>query len=240
MTGAALLAFARCAGFAARAPGLSHPSVPSSARVVLAVALSVAVAPRVAHLRAPDGIALTFAFAFETLLGAAIGAFGSLLYDGAYAGGRIVDDYAGVRAIAPGADMVAPSGFGRIWSLAFTGGFFLLGAYRIVIPAFASSFSLVPPGGAVARDALLAYAIALPETIALVAIAVAGPAVALAFVAQVALATLARTIPRFGSVTLASPFVFAAAILATAIAVPALEGAAAHPFVHPPLLPAAR
>jgi len=240
VTGAALLAFARCAGFAARAPGLSHPSVPSSARVVLAVALSVAVAPRVAHLRAPDGIALTFAFAFETLLGAAIGAFGSLLYDGAYAGGRVVDDYAGVRAIAPGADMVAPSGFGRIWSLAFTGGFFLLGAYRIVIPAFASSFSLVPPGGAVARDALLAYAIALPETIALVAIAVAGPAVALAFVAQVALATLARTIPRFGSVTLASPFVFAAAILATAIAVPALEGAAAHPFVHPPLLPAAR
>jgi len=236
MTGATLLAFARCAGFAARAPGLSHPSVPSSARVVLAVALTVAVAPRIAHLRAPDGLALTLAFALETLLGAAIGAFGSLLYDGAYAGGRIVDDYAGVRAIAPGADMVAPSGFGRIWSLAFTGGFFLFGAYRIVIPAFASSFSLVPPGGAVTRGALFAYAVALPETIVLVAVAVAGPAIALAFVAQIALAALARTIPRFGSVTLASPFVFAAAILATAIAVPVLEGAAAHPFVHPPLL----
>jgi len=235
VTGATLLAFARCAGFASRAPGLSHPSVPSSARVVLALALTVAIAPRLSHLRAPDGLALTLAFAFEALLGAAIGAFGSLLYDGAYAGGRIVDDYAGVRAIAPGADMVAPSGFGRIWSLAFTGGFFLLGAYRIVIPAFASSFSLVPPGGAVTRDALFAYAVALPETIALVAIAVAGPAVALTFVAQIVLAALARTIPRFGSVTLASPFVFAAAILATAIAVPALESAAAHPFVHPPL-----
>ncbi len=236
MTGATLLAFARCAGFAARAPGLSHPSVPSSARVVLAIALALAVAPRVAHLPAPDGLGLTIAFACETLLGAAIGAFGSLLYDGAYAGGRIVDDYAGVRAIAPGASMVAPSGFGRIWSLAFTAGFFLLGAYRIVIPAFASSFSLLPPGGAIARDALMAYAIALPETIVLVALAVAGPAIALAFVVQVALAALARTIPRFGNVTLASPFVFAAAILATALAVPVLDAASAHPFVHPPLL----
>ena len=230
-----MLAFARCAGFAARAPGLSHPSVPSSARVVFALALAIAVAPGVAHVRTPDGLALAIAFACETLFGAAIGAFGSLLYDGAYAGGRIVDDYAGVRAIAPGATVVAPSGFGRIWSLAFTGGFFLLGAYRIVIPAFAASFSLVPPGGAVTRGALLAYAIALPETIVLVAIAVAGPAIALAFVVQIALAALARTTPRFGSITLASPFVFAAAILATAMSVPLLEHAAAHPFVHPPI-----
>jgi flagellar biosynthetic protein FliR len=231
-----MLTFARCAGFAARAPGLSHPSVPSSARVVSALALTLAVAPGVTHLRGPDGPTLAIAMVGEALLGAAIGAFGSLLYDGAYAGGRIVDDYAGVRAIAPGASMVAPSGFGRIWSLAFTAGFFLLGAYRIVIPAFASSFALVPPGGAVSRDALFAYAIALPETIVLVALAVAGPAIALAFVVQIALAALARTIPRFGTVTLASPFVFAAAILATAIAVPVLESAAAHPFVNPPLL----
>ena len=47
------------------------------------------------------------------------------LYDGAYAGGRAVDDYVGVKAIAPSVQLVAPSGFGRIWSLAFTGGFFL-------------------------------------------------------------------------------------------------------------------
>lgn len=234
MSGTAWLVFARCAGFAARAPGIGHPSVPHAARVIVALGLTVAIAPGVAHIRL-DGIAFAVAVAGEALVGAAIGAFASLLYDGAYAGGRIVDDYAGVRAIAPGANMVAPSGFGRIWSLAFTGGFFLLGAYRIVIPAFAQSFALVPPGAGLARGALWTYATAMPQTIALVALAVAGPAVALAFVVQIALAALGRTIPRFGNVTLASPFVFAAAIAATAIALPALEGAAAHPVLGAPL-----
>jgi len=231
---AALLVFARCAGFAARAPGIGHPSVPHAARALIAVGLAVAIAPGVARVRL-DGTAFAIAVAGEALLGAAIGAFASLLYDGAYAGGRIVDDYAGVRAIAPGANMVAPSGFGRLWSLTFTGGFFLLGVYRPVTLAFARSFAIVPPGAAIPHDALYAYALAVPKTIALVALAVAGPAVALAFVAQVALATLARTIPRFGNVTLASPFVFAAAILATAVALPALESAAAHPPLDVPL-----
>ena len=236
MSGAGYLIFARCAGFAARAPGFSHPSVPAPVRIVVAVALTLAVLPAYAHARVAAGIVFIVALVGEALIGAAIGAFASLLYDGAYAGGRIVDDYAGVRAIAPGANMVAPSGFGRVWSSAFTAGFFLLGAYRIVIPAFAHSFVLVPPGAAITRDALYAYGIALPETIAMVAVAVAAPAIALAFVAQVALATIARTVPRFGNITLASPFVFAAALVATAIAVPSLDAVSAHPFVHPPLL----
>jgi flagellar biosynthetic protein FliR len=232
MTGATLLAFARCAGFAARAPGFGHPSVPPLVRAMVAIGLTLAVAPSVHVVRAPNGLEFLLAFSAEALLGAAIGAFASLLYDGAYAGGRVVDDYAGVRAIAPSVALVAPSGFGRIWSLVFTGGFFLSGAYQVAILAFADSFALVPPGGALGRDAILAYATALPQTIVLVALAVAGPAIALAFVVQVALAAIARVVPRLGSVTLASPLVFAAAILATAVSIPALEQLAARPPVQ--------
>ncbi len=66
----------------------------------------------------------------------------------AYAGGRIVDDYVGVKAIAPSLVLVAPSGYGRVWSLAFTGAFFLTGAYRIVLFGFAQSFARIPLGGA--------------------------------------------------------------------------------------------
>jgi len=43
--------------------------------------------------------------------------------DGAYAGGRTVDDYLCVKAIAPSVQIVAHSGFGRVWSLVFTGAF---------------------------------------------------------------------------------------------------------------------
>jgi flagellar biosynthetic protein FliR len=236
VSGAVVLAFARCAGFAARAPGFGHPSVPAPVRVLVAAALTLAVAPGLSHARVPHGLTFGFELIGEALLGAAIGTFASLLYDGAYAGGRAVDDYVGVRAVAPSIAMVAPSGFGRLWSLAFTAGFFLLGAYRIVVLAFAQSFAIVPPGAAIGRDALLAYATALPSTIVLVSLAVCGPAIATIFVVQVGLAALARTIPRLGSITLASPLVFAAAIVATVATVPALDALAAHPLVRSPLL----
>jgi flagellar biosynthetic protein FliR len=230
-----LLAFARCIGFAWRAPGLSHPSVPAPVRVVVGGALALAVSSAVRGARAPAGGALAAAFAVELLIGAAIGGFASLLYDGAYAGGRVVDDYSGVHAIAPSAAFVAPSAFGRIWSLAFTGGFFLFGTYRFVILAFVQSFATVPPGAAIGRDAILAYAIALVQTIVLVGLAIAGPAIALSFVVQIALGAISRTVPRLSGVTLAAPIVFAAAIIATAVSMPALEHAASQPYVSSPL-----
>jgi flagellar biosynthetic protein FliR len=223
-----------------RAPGLGHPSVPAPVRILIAIALTLAVSPGYEHARGPGGAAFAFAFAGEVLLGAAIGTFAALLYDGAYAGGRAIDDYVGVRAFAPSVALVAPSGFGRIWSLAFTGGFFLLGAYRIVILAFAQSFAIVPPGASIANATLLTYAIALASTIVLVSLAVCGPAIAAIFVVQAALGALARTISRLGSVTLASPLVFAAAIVATVATVPTLDALAAHPPIRVPLLQASR
>jgi flagellar biosynthesis protein FliR len=215
-----LLVFARCAGFVFRAPGFSHPSVPSPLRAGLAMAFALAIVPGVTPPPDVDGAALVVALLVEFLLGSAIGMTASLVYDGAYAGGRIVDDYVGVRAIAPSLALVAPSGFGRVWSLAFTGGFFLSGAYRPMLNGFAQSFARIPLRAPLDPSGWADYAAAFAATIVLVALQVAAPAVALAFVVQIALGALSRVIPRFGSFTLAFPLAFAAALVATAIAVP--------------------
>ena len=183
------------------------------------------------HARSVDGLALVLALALEVLVGAAIGLGASVLYDGAYAGGRILDDYVGVKAIAPSVELVAPSGYGRIWSLAFTGGFFLLGAYRITVLAFAQSFTYAPPGVPLAASTWASYGSSLAVTIVLVAVAVAAPAVALAFVVQIALAALARTIPRFASFSLSFPLVFGAVLVVTAIAVPLVAARAGSPIL---------
>jgi flagellar biosynthesis protein FliR len=166
--------------------------------------------------------AASFALAFvtELLLGAIVGAAASILYDAAYAGGRTVDDYAGVKAIAPSAQIVAPSGFGRIWSLAFTGGFFLLGAYRPTIWALAISFSRLRPGVPFDPHVWLAYVATLAATVVVTAATVAAPAIGLAFAVQIALGSLSRAVPRFGSITLAFPLAFAAVLIATVCAVP--------------------
>jgi len=225
----ALLVFARCAGFASRAPGFSHPSVSHVVRAGVALFLTTAIAPGV-HASALHGPSLAFAFVVEFFLGSAIGMGASVLYDGAYAGGRLLDDYVGVKAIAPSVQLVAPSGFGRMWSLAFTGGYFLFGAYRVTILAFAESFSRIAPGVPIEAHAWLPFASTLAVTIVMVALAVAAPAVALAFVVHVALAALARTIPRFAAFALSFPLVFGAVLMVSAVSIPLLVARAAHPI----------
>jgi flagellar biosynthetic protein FliR len=144
------------------------------------------------------------------------------LYDGAYAGGRAIDDYVGVKAIAPSLQLVAPSGFGRVWSMAYTGGFFLSGAYRLTILAFAGGFERLPPASFANAQAWTSFAGAVATNVVGVAVAVAAPSIALAFVVQIALGALSRAVPRFGSFTLAFPMTFGAALIMTALAAPAL------------------
>jgi flagellar biosynthesis protein FliR len=236
MNATALLVFARCAGFVFRAPGFSHPSVPPMVRAGLALVLAIALLPAVHNVHPPDGMAFILAIASECGIGAAIGIAASVLYDGAYAGGRALDDYVGIRGSVPNAQIFAGAGFGRIWSLVFTAGFFLLGGYRILIAAFCRSFESVPPGGTVSAHALYAYAIALPVSIIEAALLVAGPAIALVFVAQLTLGALTRVIPRFASFTLSFPIVFAMALIATIAAVPLLFGHSAMPWLRVPFL----
>jgi flagellar biosynthesis protein FliR len=183
----------------------------------------------VAAVRAPVDALLVPALVLEVIVGSAIGTAASLVYDGAYAGGRAIDDYVGVKAIAPSLQLVAPSGFGRVWSLAYTGAFFLLGAYRIAIPAFAASFVRVPVGSPLATYAWMPYCAGLAETIVAVGIAVAGPAIGTALVVQLALGSLSRAVPRFGSTTLAFPLVFAAALIATSLTASSLSPIAVVP-----------
>lgn len=226
-----LLVFARCVGFLFRAPGFSHPSVPVSLRAGFALILACAFGvPAHGALHRIDGLALTFAALCEFLIGAAFGMTASLIYDAAYSGGRIVDDYVGMRAIAPSVQLVAPSGFGRLWSLAFTGGFFLSGAYRVVLLAFAQSFTSIPPAAAVPAPHWGTYGADFATAFVRIALQIAAPAVGLAFVAQIGIGAVSRVVPRFGSFTLAFPLAFAAATCATAIALPALTRHAPAPL----------
>ncbi|HLY03950.1 MAG TPA: flagellar biosynthetic protein FliR [Candidatus Cybelea sp.] len=230
-----LLVLARCAGFVFRAPGFSHPSVPAPLRGGFALVLAMVIAPSLPGAQARvDGGAFVGALLVEFLLGSAIGMAASLVYDGAYAGGRIVDDYVGVKAIAPSVVLVAPSGFGRVWSLAFTGAFFLSGAYRLTLLGFAQSFARIPLLSPLHAGAWASFAAAFAANFLLIALQVAAPALGLAFVVQIALGTLSRVVPRFGTFTLAFPLAFAAALIATALVVPFAAGRVPPPMLGVP------
>jgi flagellar biosynthetic protein FliR len=231
---AGLLVLARCAGFVFRAPGFSHPSVPAPLRGGFALVLAILIAPSLSGAPRLNGVAFVAALLVEFLLGSAIGMAASLVYDAAYAGGRIVDDYVGVKAIAPSVMLVAPSGFGRVWSLAFTGAFFLTGGYRSMLLGFAQSFVRIPLQAPLHAGAWASFAAVLAANFLAVALQVAAPALGFAFVVQIALGALSRVIPRFGTFTLAFPLAFAAALIATAIVVPLAAGHAPPPMLAVP------
>lgn len=231
MSDGELLVLARCAGFIFRAPGFSHPDVPPPVRAGFAYVLSLPLAGAFAgHVRVAAG-ALPFAIASEALVGAAIGIAASMLYDGAFAGGRSLDDYVGIKSSVPSANVAAGAGFGRLWSLAFTTGFFVLGGYRIALVAFGDAMRALPPGTLANAHDITTFAITLPQTLVRAAVFVAGPAIALALVAQIGLAVVSRLVPRFSTFTLAFPVVFACVLLATIAALPVVLGASGRPWM---------
>jgi flagellar biosynthesis protein FliR len=233
-----VLVFARCAGFIFRAPGFSHPSVPPPVRAGLALFLAVVIAPSIKEVDTGfDGSAFVVAFIVEFLIGVAFGMAASIVYDGAYSGGRAIDDYVGVKAIAPSLQLVAPSGFGRVWSLAFTGSYFLSGAYRLTLLGFARSFASLPPGAPLQPHLWAAFAADYAGAMANIALQVAAPAIGLAFVVQIAVGAISRAVPRFGSFTLAFPLALAAALAETAIAAPLIADHSPPPIVVIPGIP---
>jgi flagellar biosynthesis protein FliR len=238
VTQTALLVFARGAGLMFRAPGFTHPAVPMIVRLALALALALGIAPAVATHRDVNLALLTVAVAGEVAIGAAIGIGASLLYDGAYYGGRMIDDYVGFRGSVPNAAVTSAQGFGRLWSALFLAGFFLLDGDAVVIRAFAESFDRVGAGALIGPDAWYAFALALPQTIAGAALLVAAPAIAVAAIVQIALAAVTRVVPRFSCFTLSFPIVFAAAVLVAIATLPLYGPLAAHPLMLVPYGPA--
>ena len=221
--------FARCLGFVFRAPGFSHPAVPPPLRAGFAYALALPLSVPYAGRPIAAG-SLAIGAVAEFALGAAIGTAASMLYDGAYAGGRALDEYVGIHASVPSANVAAGAGFGRLWSLAFTAAFFAFGGDRVALTGFAGAFIALPPGALAGSHQLALFAVTLPATLLRAALFVAGPSLAFGLIVQLTLAVASRVVPRLSTFTLAFPFVFAAVLVATLAAVPLVLPAAGAPW----------
>lgn len=227
---ATLLICARAAGFFSKAPGFSHPSVPAPLRIGLAVVVGLGIAPAHGGPLSLDATELGVAIAVEAAIGVAIGYGAATLYEGAYAGGRLLDDYVGIRGSVPTAAIAGSTGLGRLWSSAFVAAFFLTNGPLVAIAALAASFERLPPGAGLSDGALLRYALALPAAIVGAALAIAGSGLVLVAAIQVALAAVTRIVPRFGNFALPFPIVFAAVVLVTLAAIPSVLPWAGDPL----------
>lgn len=236
MTQTYALVFARCAGFVFRAPGFSHPAVPPIVRAGLALVLAIGLAPA---MRGPHPLAagsLVLAIALEVAIGALLGLAASVLYDGVAAGARALDDYVGIQDSVRTAGDSAGEAFSRLWTITFVAAFFVFGGYQLLIVVFASGLQTLPPGALLEPGRLSDLAMSLPTLAIRAALIVAGPGILLGFLAQLALGSVARVIPRFANFTLTFPIVFGIVLLATLATLPFATGLAGRPWLHVPIL----
>ncbi len=225
-----MLVFARCIGCIARAPGFSHPGVPPMLRAALAFVLALGLAPRVAP--APlHTTSFVAALALEVLIGAAIGFAASLLYEGASAGGNVLDSYVGMQSANPNAQVASGEGYGALWGVVFLAAFFLLDGYQWVVRALVASLDGLPLGTAIAPASLRTFAFALPGVLMRASALVAGPAIVMGLVAQIGVGAIGRVVPRFSNMTLTFPVVFGAVLLVTLATVPLLVQQGGRPWL---------
>jgi flagellar biosynthetic protein FliR len=237
VTPLAALVFARCAGFVFRAPGFSHPSVPVAVRAGIAFVLALGLVPALEPRAVQDALPFVAALLFEFLLGAAIGFGASILYEGAAAGGRMLDEYVGIQIANPMATAGNGQTFSQLWGLSFIAAFFVLDGYQLILLALADSLHRLPPGSALGLHGLQEYALSIPVLVVRAAVLVAGPALALGLVANLGLGAVSRIIPRFTNFTLTFPVVFGAVLLATLVTLPTVIGQGGRPWLVWPLRP---
>jgi flagellar biosynthetic protein FliR len=226
VTATLLAVFARAVGFFARAPGFSRANVPPSARVVFALALTIAVLPSAGRLHEHAITTISLIVVNEALTGAVLGFGATLVFEAFAAAGRMLDDLVGLRASVPGI-AVAPVGFGGLWLLVFIAAFFALGGVDALIVAFVRTFSAIPLGGLIGDPALRSVEFAYLPTLARVCLQLAAPAICVTLCVHAGLGVVTRVIPRFGHLSLAFPAAYAAAMLTAFVTLAAVRDLAA-------------
>ncbi len=210
-----VLVFARVSGLAWTAPGWAMTGLGGRFRLVLALTLTVLVAPVAArNLVVPGDVgSLAVALAIEAIVGAALGGTAALVVAGARQAGEVVGAQTGLSPAAL-LDPEAGDGMnvlGHLYGWVALGVFLELNGPTELVRAVAASYAAIPVGGGAGGSAPIGALDltdglfgAVSRALALALRAACPPALAL-LVAGLALGLLGRAAPTLQLVSLSLP-----------------------------------
>jgi flagellar biosynthesis protein FliR len=222
-----LLAMVRTAAWLVVAPPFNTRMVPVTAKVGLAVALAVPMAPRVAATAPPPELApLITAVLLQVGVGLALGFVVQLLFAAVQAAGELVDLFAGFTIAATydpftGANQAV---FGRLYQLLATTLLFVSGGHLLLLEGLLDSFAAVPSGmpdlGATSAELLDVLGLFF-----LSALEIAAPLLGVLFLTEAALGLLSKAAPQMNVFTLGFPIKILMTLLLAGLALPLLPNA---------------
>lgn len=224
---AGLLIVARVGGCLMVAPGFSSLRVPVQARLYLCAATSLVLLP----LHGPAAVAAMGAqplhwfavIASESAIGLSIGLLGRLFF-------WALETLASAAAMTMGlsnpfapvegeASLPAPASFISLAALAL---FFAADAHHEVLRGLAESYRVAPPGAPFATRASLARIVAVLGEAFMLCLRVTGPMLVFSLVVNFVIGLISRMSPAMQAYFLFTPFMIAAGLTLTALAMPGL------------------
>ncbi len=210
-----MLAGVRIAAFLVIAPPFAHRAIPGQVKAMLAVGLGVLAAPGATAAAGPElGTAIATGTArflgdvvLQVLVGAALGFLVALVFSAVQAAGTLIDLFGGFQLAAAFDPMSMSNGaqFTRLYQLTAIVLLFASDAHHIVIAGLVRSFEALPLGTPLDLAAMAETITHGLTDMFLAALQVAGPLIAVLFLADVGLGLLTRVAPALNAFALGFP-----------------------------------
>lgn len=205
---AVMLAGVRMAAFIVVAPPFSYRGFPARVKAMLAIGLAIAMAPRVT----PGYEALEMGPFFaallgEVLIGLALGFLVYLAFAAIQSAGGLIDMFGGfqmAQAYDP-QSMVNGAQFSRLFNMTAIALMFSTGSYQLIIGGIGRSFTALPIGGGLDLGRTAESMVDGLTGMFLAAIQIAGPLLAVLFLADAGLGLLTRVAPALNAFALGFP-----------------------------------
>ncbi len=196
-----VLVFARLSALVIAAPAFGARSVPVRIRVLMALALSLLVAPL--HWGAPIArpsnlLELATMMANEILVGLGLGLGVMILLLGLTLAGHVASHMSGMAladVVDPGLDTSMPV-FAQLWDLVSVSVFVLLGGHRMVLDALLGTFRWMPPGTSALGEGALSFLGEVCTQSFALGLRAAAPMILSLLVSVLVLGLISRTLPQ--------------------------------------------
>lgn len=211
----AMLAGVRIAAFLVIAPPFASRAVPGTVKAMLAGWLAILAMPRATASGGPRvGTAIASGagvfvgdLVLQAAVGAALGLLVALVFSAVQSAGNLIDLFGGfqmAQAFDP-LSMSNGSQFTRLYQMTATVLLFTSGAYQLVVGGLMRTFDALPVGMSLDVAALAQTATEGLTGMFLAALQIAGPLIAVLFLADVGLGLLTRVAPALNAFALGFP-----------------------------------
>ena len=220
-----MLVILRGSGLFAFAPILGNNSIPSLIRVGLLIMLSGLIVstipavsfPAITSLWQLAGLAVK-----EILVGAVISLFFVLIFHAVHTAGSLIGYQVGL-ALANEFDPSIGSQvsvIGRFWYVLAVLIFLTINGHHMIISAFVDSYQVIPPAGVAIQGGVGELIIRYTAYVFVIGLKIAAPVMITLFLTDIALGTIAKTMPTMNVFFVGFPIKIAMCLLVMALALP--------------------